>query len=325
MPTKTPPLSTVPLYTLKPILIVLISALLLLFDVDETRACTCMPISPSEAFDSADTVFTGVAVESSFFYRPIADVYRLLSEGTYNSEIVYELKVTLVWKGEPHEHVYIVSTVHPCPSGFELGKEYLVYAHLRADHLTTHGCDRTGPLASAQEDLAEFGEGQPPEAGTRAPRPSIMDSWLSPRDMVQKLTRDLRDLELELERIKQPGPTGTTASIQSPMPTPDRRSASPHDMIRKLAWSMGNVLYEIERERSRQRERTPTHAPTARPSSTATLTAAPTPNPHPRTAAVGDEAGTPEWLIPAAAGVFVAVQVGVFAAASIARRRRGRT
>ncbi len=326
MHTNALPLRIVSIYVLKLALIVLLSVSLLFVTVDRVHGCSCEQVLPSEAFDRADIVFSGVALESSFFYRPSADVYQLLSEGAYNSEIVYELKVNSVWKGEPHEHVYIVNTVHPCPSGFELGREYLVYAHVRADHLETYGCGRTRPLATAQEDLAEFGEGQSPTAkGSRAPRPSIMDSWLSPSDMVQKLTRDLLDLQSELRRLKRSEPPGTTASTLAPMPTPDRRPASPHELIRDLAWWMGNVLYEIEKERRRQPEPTPTLAPTPEPSPTVALTATPTPTPAPtrEPAVLGDGTSTPGWLIPTAAAVFVAAQVGVLAAASIARRRDG--
>ena len=203
------------------LLIILLSASLLLIDVDETHACSCMPISPSEAFDNADMVFSGIAKERTIFYRPSADVYQILSEGIYNSEAAFELEVTSIWKGNPHEHIYIVNTVHPCGWGFALGKEYLVYAQVRDDHLTTSGCGRTRPLASAQEGLDALGEGQPPEAGTRAPRPSIMDRWLDPHAMIQKLARSQSKLlaELERERSRQLEPTATPASTPEPTPT----------------------------------------------------------------------------------------------------------
>ncbi len=211
-----------PIYALKSLLIVLLSASWLLIGSDEALACTCAPTTPSERFADSEFVFSGVSIARSLFYSPYAHHLELSNEFHNSSEGIYVFKVNTVWKGQPYEYVYLRTTHrHPCGSGFTLGEEYLVYA-LTAESVSSSICSRTGLLAEAQEDLEWLGEGQPPDAGRWGPGPRITRDWLPADAVIEKLAKSARDLQYELgqERSRQPEPAPT------PTPTPKPSSTS---------------------------------------------------------------------------------------------------
>ncbi len=228
MPTKTLPLITVPDHILKPILILLIIASLFLIDMDETHACTCMPISPSEAFDGASSVFSGKAVATHDLYSPTTSQYLsepiglmyLIPLNDYSPshiQFIYEFEVDTIWKGPNYGYIYVVSSF-ACGRSFTLGERYLVYA---GSGMTTGQCDGShliGP-AIAPEVLETLGAGQPPTAGTRAPRP--LPGWHSKDEMLEILFDSLYRVLADREReSRAPTPTPSPVPTEEPTPQP---------------------------------------------------------------------------------------------------------
>ena len=151
---------------------------------------------------------------------------------------IYEFEADTIWKGRNYRYIYVVSSFG-CGRSFTIGEEYLIYA---GSGMSTGLCDGSqliGP-AIATEVLETLGAGQPPTAGTRAPRP--LPGWHSKEEMSEILF---------------------------------------------------DALYRILADQERERQR--------------------------------GEGEAPGWLIPTAAGVFVAVQVAVLTAAIASRRRNRRT
>lgn len=120
---------------------------------DASLSCSCeSPGTPLEALAVYDAVFTGRVVK-------IAEA----TDGeAWESWIFFQLSA--VWKGAFREDMAAIRTgtgqdVAHCGYDFEVGSEYLVYAHLWGDgHLHTGICSRTNHLAAATEDLELLGE-----------------------------------------------------------------------------------------------------------------------------------------------------------------------
>lgn len=207
MHTKSHPLGIAPANTLKLILILLVSASLLLLDVDDTHACVCSPTSPSDDFDGALTVFSGKAIAKRDLYRPISSrelsssmglMYLITLNDNHPShkQFIYEFQVDTIYKGSNFHYMYIVTSLI-CGRGFTLGERYLVYA---GPGMTTGQCDGSHMIGSdiAPEVLETLGEGQPPRAGTWQPRP--LRGWYSADEMVEIVFEALYSVLYDLER-----------------------------------------------------------------------------------------------------------------------------
>ena len=119
---------------------------------EEATACSCSPVTPAQAFDRADTVFTG-SVKS-------LRVRRGLFGQSSVDPATAEFEVTQVWKG-PREETMTIKTVRSevsCGFEFRQGLEYLVYAREGKTGL----CDRTALTLRASDDLSALGEGWKP-------------------------------------------------------------------------------------------------------------------------------------------------------------------
>lgn len=117
-------------------------------------ACTCATVYPPEdAIAESTAVFSGKVIE----IRDIDQQYY---------QAVFDVEES--WKGIEEEPVIITTATSGdfCGYGFEIDKEYLVYAHgqtqpigARPD-LGTGICTRTAPISSAEADLLVLGEGK---------------------------------------------------------------------------------------------------------------------------------------------------------------------
>lgn len=129
-------------------------------------ACSCMaPAPPETAATEADAVFAGEVTEIS---------------GRGGATHVARLAVTEVFTGEVGEEseVHTAQDTAACGYPFEVGREELVYAVLDDQgRLQTNLCERTAPVADAEEDLAALGDGSDPAA---LPRDDARSGWLVP-------------------------------------------------------------------------------------------------------------------------------------------------
>lgn len=127
------------------------------------EACFCGAIQPCEAVGSADAVFVGTVMERA---RESAGgnlqwtVHRFAVSEVLLGKV--EPTVTLVPLGRPSAEELALSVseargwnaLNSCDYGFEVGRQYLVYATRAADgRLTTGACAGTKPIALAAADL----------------------------------------------------------------------------------------------------------------------------------------------------------------------------
>ena len=148
-------------------LAVTVGALVLAASQD-VEACSCAPPpDPEGAFQRADVVFEGEAVDIDTPHLALG--WLILkhkaaewlatsapSEHDYASaEKRVTFKVTRVWKGDVTGPI-VISTGYgggDCGFPFVPGERYLVYAYTSAGFFTTGICGRTTEVASAASDL----------------------------------------------------------------------------------------------------------------------------------------------------------------------------
>ena len=134
------------------ILVLAVAAFWLPASAEEAAACSCSPMTPAQAFDRADTVFTGrvaaLGVRRGLFGQSSID------------PATAEFTVSQVWKGPQQETMTIKTVRSEVSCGFEFrqGLEYLVYAREGKTGL----CDRTALTLRASDDLSALGEGWKP-------------------------------------------------------------------------------------------------------------------------------------------------------------------
>jgi hypothetical protein len=131
-------------------LIVVASALLV--PARSSWACSCLKLglSPCQEARMSGLVFVGTALrEQSITLRGTPDFPRLPGR-----RIRFSVEEMLV--GTPRESVLIQTPASDasCDVGFEIGKQYLVYAWSLEEPYGASVCSRTRPLSAAKNDLA---------------------------------------------------------------------------------------------------------------------------------------------------------------------------
>lgn len=112
-------------------------------------ACSCVELTPSEAFERADSVFVGEV--DSFKVRSGIFGQSSIDPATAN------FKVNEVWKGPQQARLTVRTMRSEASCGFEFveGFRYLVYARDGQTGL----CDRTALVGEARDDPAALGDG----------------------------------------------------------------------------------------------------------------------------------------------------------------------
>ena len=137
-------------------------------------ACSCAPPPPPlDALDGASAVFLGkvVSFRTWSFEVDFGD----------RSKLPYwsvEFEVDVVWKGPvtTTTFVYVTHETACGYSGFEVGEDFLVYAHEWHEATTVSQCSRTEWLEHAAGDLQDLGEGRAPDPGVTGERPASEDA-----------------------------------------------------------------------------------------------------------------------------------------------------
>lgn len=116
------------------------------------RACSCRELPPPDlALAEADAVFEA---------RPFG-------MSTDGQRALYAFEVDRVWKGEVPPRVPISTALQSatCGRSFQIGTQYVIYAHRNADgDLTDNLCSRTRTHSAAAEDLQVLGAGHEPRS-----------------------------------------------------------------------------------------------------------------------------------------------------------------
>lgn len=139
------------------IVILCFSIILTLFPTT-SNACSCAELpSVDKQLSWSEAVFSGTVLE----------VKDRNNGGYHTKSVLFEVIDT--WKGVSESQMIILTGGGggDCGIEFQENQEYLVYAnesdmYSKKEELSTIMCDRTQALASAQEDLSQLGEGQPP-------------------------------------------------------------------------------------------------------------------------------------------------------------------
>ena len=131
---------------MKKILIIAIS--LFITSVEAAESCTCMPASPQQNFESANTVFSGRVIHIKTRRK-----FRLFRSSLQQKIVIFQ--VDQVWKGQeiPQLTVITSNSSASCGVNFVQRESYLVYASGSDDELTTSLCSGTKPLIQAQSDI----------------------------------------------------------------------------------------------------------------------------------------------------------------------------
>ncbi|UVI27270.1 hypothetical protein [Paenibacillus spongiae] len=122
------------------------------------HACSCaQPPSIEDQLNRKTAIFTGKVLSLT---KP---AQREIQSSADPVEAQFEVKT--VWKGEVGSQTAVytaLSSVSCGYEGFEVNKEYIVYAHGDPDRLETGLCEGTKTLTSAQDDLEALGTGYEP-------------------------------------------------------------------------------------------------------------------------------------------------------------------
>jgi hypothetical protein len=152
------------------IMVLPLLALFLAAAPQKAYACSCMmPGSPQEEMDRSAAVFAGKVIKMEAPTGPIissADPVAVLFE------------VSEVWKGPQEAQIRLTTARDSASCGYEFqgGGEYLVYAYEGEFGLEAGLCTRTMPVANANQDFAELGEGFVPEPAS--PESESQPEWL---------------------------------------------------------------------------------------------------------------------------------------------------
>ncbi len=151
-------------HALRLTLVIGLAAFWLHASAEPSHACSCIAMTPADAFDRADAVFAGVvstvSVKGGLFGQSGLDPVNV------------EIQVSEVWKG-PRQATITVETVRSgasCGVDFQAGREYLVYARNGETGL----CGGTVEIQNAAANIAALGKGSHPtdDAGTPAGDPA---------------------------------------------------------------------------------------------------------------------------------------------------------
>ena len=146
-------------------LVLSLGGLWLFANTEVSYACSCLPpFSPSQELAESATVFAGKVTSVREFSDPKATIYSSMDPTTV------EFEVEIVWKGPSYETLSLTTARMGGSCGFTFveGEEYIVYSR---DGATVNLCSRTRPVAEAEEDFKDLGEGQKPGTGSIGPTP----------------------------------------------------------------------------------------------------------------------------------------------------------
>ncbi|MCQ6563801.1 hypothetical protein [Paenibacillus mendelii] len=122
------------------------------------HACSCAQVPNIEdQLNRKTAIFTGKVVSLT---KPVQGEIQSSADPV---EAQFEVKT--VWKGEVGSQTAVytaLSSVSCGYEGFEVNKEYIVYAYGGPDRLETGFCEGTKTLTSAQNDLKALGTGYEP-------------------------------------------------------------------------------------------------------------------------------------------------------------------
>ena len=130
---------------------------------NDALSCSCIEMTPEEAFEKASVVFIGKVIAKGD--NAIEIEYE--NNGTYGTYVslatkrIYLFKISKYFKGiQSHKYnnlpIAITTGVGGGDCGYDFvdGREYLVYAYKEGNKFITSICSRTAEKNSANEDIS---------------------------------------------------------------------------------------------------------------------------------------------------------------------------
>jgi Tissue inhibitor of metalloproteinase len=136
------------------------ASLLVFFQANFAYACSCLPRTPQQHFETSEAVFAGRVIDV-IQPNPEGQSFR---QPRPASEVKVIFEVSRIWKGQKKPRIVVMtsSSSASCGYSFQKREQYLVYASRQESQLETGLCSGTKPLSLAQEDLAVLGQGLSP-------------------------------------------------------------------------------------------------------------------------------------------------------------------
>lgn len=142
------------------------ASLFVIFQATSAYACSCLPRTPQQHFETSQAVFAGRVIDV-VQPSPVEGNSNQRRPSNSSSEVKVIFEISRIWKGQKRPRIVVMtsSSSASCGYSFQKREQYLVYASLQESQLGTGLCSGTKPLSSAQQDLAVLGRGETPRPG----------------------------------------------------------------------------------------------------------------------------------------------------------------
>jgi len=141
--------------------------LILLAAAPSVFACVCAGTTVEDSFKEATAIFTGKFLRSEY-RKGVKNEFRDMVLEIDGKRVDYEVlsyvfEADKWWKGGPTGEVVLYTDhtrdpdgtehISDCDVGFEIGREYLIYAYGEGDEFGTSACSLTKRISRAAKDI----------------------------------------------------------------------------------------------------------------------------------------------------------------------------
>jgi hypothetical protein len=141
--------------------------ILILLAAPSVFACVCAGTTVEDSFKEATAIFTGKFLRSEY-RKGVKDQFREMELESNGKGVEYEVlsyvfEADRWWKGRPKREVVLYTDhtrdpdgtehISDCDVGFEVGREYLIYAYGEGDEFGTGACSLTKRISRAAKDI----------------------------------------------------------------------------------------------------------------------------------------------------------------------------
>ena len=141
--------------------------ILILLAAPSVFACVCAGTTVEESFKEATAIFTGKFLRSEY-RKGVKNQLREVGLENTGKQVDYEVlsyvfETDKWWKGEAKREVVLYTDhtrdadgtqhISDCDVGFEVGREYLIYAYGEGDEFGTGACSLTKRISRAAKDI----------------------------------------------------------------------------------------------------------------------------------------------------------------------------
>ena len=148
-------------------IIPMLAVVFFLSTASSAYACVCAGTTVQRSFREATAIFTGKYLRSEY-RKGIKSHFEEMNAGYTGEKLEYEVLVYIFesdvwWKGPGTREVVLMTdetrrsdgsgSVSDCGLGFEMGRDYLIYAYGEGDEFGTGACSLTKRRSRAAKDI----------------------------------------------------------------------------------------------------------------------------------------------------------------------------